>query len=172
MPCVPARAAAGVKSSITWAKRPLLTPWQPLHMVHPVVASMSNTLPCLYLEPPLGDPPRIRFHSLLFTAQPLLCPSPSRPRRSSRQAQPCLIRSLTRLLHADEPPRGAAATLLPLIRPPTGLQSLFALHPSPYVTQIAKLPFDPERTPSNCIFAPPAFDHRCSHQKFVRCTVS
>jgi len=40
-----------------------------------------------------------------------------------------------RLLHADEPPRGAASTVLPLIRPPQGLQSLFALHASPYVTQ-------------------------------------
>lgn len=116
----------------------------------------------------------IRSSPLCTTpARPLLAWLPSRtPRGSSRQTQPCLIRGLTRLLYADEPPRGAAATGLPFIRPPPGLQSLFALHPSPYVTQIATLRFNPERTPSNCISALPVVDHHCNRQKSIRCTVS
>ena len=38
----------------------------------------------------------------------------------------------------------------------------------PYVTQTAMLPFDPEQTPSNCIFALPVVDHHCSRQKSIR----
>jgi hypothetical protein len=86
------------------------------------------------LLPPILSPPRmaIRF---LFTVT-LAC---SRSRASKEQETlACLIRSLLLLgccMPTSHHEAQRTTTLLPLIRPPPGLQSLFALHASPYVTQ-------------------------------------